>query len=168
MSLAIRNQLSVLSHSVNKTRSRDYCLKTHKGTAFHLLTLNGGQSVIDKFLLNPNDTILCSFKAKIWGRQYSKGNFVAIRQRPTDKMIEFGQVQTIIWLGKEAYLLVKLFETLCQDNSIHAYNLKEGNESKFIVANVSELMDYHPLDGCMPFEDHQLYVKLKYSIVAPQ
>jgi hypothetical protein len=139
--------------------------KTHKSTAFHLLKLNGGQSVIDKFLLNPNDTILCSFKAKIWGRQYSKGNFVAIRQRPIDKMIEFGQVQTIIWIGKEAYLLVKLFETICQDNSIHAYNLREENESKFIAVNVSELMDYHPLDGCMPFEDHELYVKLKYAIV---
>jgi hypothetical protein len=80
-------------------------------------------------------------------------------------MIEFGQVQTIIWIGKEAYLLVKLFETLCQDNSSHAYNLREENESKFIAVNVSELMDCHPLDGCMPFEDHKLYVKLKYAIV---
>jgi hypothetical protein len=75
--------------------------------------------------LNQNDTILCSVKAKILGKQNSKGNFVAIRQRPVDKMIEFGQVRRIIWIGKEAYLIVKLFQTLDQDNSIHAYNLKE-------------------------------------------
>ncbi len=80
----------------------------------------------------------------------------------------FGQVRRIIWIGKEAYLLVKLFQTLDKDNSIHAYNLKEENENKFLVATVSELLDYHPLDGCMPFEDQKWYVKLMYAVVAPQ
>jgi hypothetical protein len=125
MSLAIGNQLSALSHSVNKSRSRDLCLTTHTFTASHLSTLHGCKKIIDKFFLNQNDTILCSVKAKILGKQNSKGNFVAIRQRPVDKMIEFGQVRRIIWIGKEAYLIVKLFQTLDQDNSIHAYNLKE-------------------------------------------
>jgi hypothetical protein len=80
----------------------------------------------------------------------------------------FGQVRRIIWIGKETYLLVTLFQTLDKDNSIHAYNLKEENENKFIVATVSELLDYRPLDGCMPFEDQKWYVKLMYAVVAPQ
>jgi hypothetical protein len=33
---------------------------------------------------------------------------------------------------------------------------------------VSELLDYHPLDGCMPFEDQKWYVKLRYAVVASQ
>ena len=45
MSLSVRNQLSALSHSVNKTRTRDHCIKTHKFTPFHIHTLNGAQSV---------------------------------------------------------------------------------------------------------------------------
>lgn len=88
-SLAISNELSALSHSVNKSRSRDFCLKTHK--IHHLSTLNGSQKVKDKLFLNKNDTILCSVKAKILGRQYSKRNFFAIRQRPVDKMICLGR-----------------------------------------------------------------------------
>ena len=165
MSLSVRNQLSALSHSVNKTRTRDHCIKTHKFTPFHIHTLNGAQSVIEKFFVNPNESILCSVKAKIWGRQYSKGNFFAVRKRPVDKTIEFGQIQTIIWFEKVAYLLVKLFNTLGEDNSIHAYNLKEEAESKFLVLNVFELLDYHPLDGCMPFDDRKLFVKLIYAVL---
>ena len=64
-----------------------------------------------------------------------------------------------------AYLLVKLFNTLGEDNSIHAYNLKEEAESKFLVLNVFELLDYHPLDGCMPFDDRKFVRKVNICCV---
>lgn len=167
MSLATRNQITSLSHTLRKTRMRDNCVKTHKCKTIPLQHLNGWQIILERLHLDLDSTVTISVKAKIWGRRYSKGNIVVLGKRCGDRILEFGLVETIIWspINELAYLFVKKMETLGLDQSINAYNVKQQTGDTFLILSINELYDYHPLDVYTPYDDREMYVRLKYSII---
>jgi hypothetical protein len=101
--LAIRNQLVSLAYSVNRSRMRNKCEKTHKCEKILISNLPGSCELSSKLNLPTNAVIRMSTKARICGRRYSKGNVVILRKRPQNRVLEFGQIISVVWCDSEAY-----------------------------------------------------------------
>ncbi len=121
-------------------------------------------------MIEENELIQTSLKAQIFGRRYSKGNVVILGK---DRgILQFGQIENIIWKNAQAYLFFKKITTVGLNSTVGAYIVKHLDyrdnspaSSAFSLFATSELLDFHPLDISMPFSDHDMYIRLRYHVI---
>ena len=146
---------------------RSCCIKSHKLTTILVTSLPNHAVIRARLKIQENDIVQTSVKAQILGRRYSKGNAVTLGKKRG--ILQFGQIQTIVWKDQQAYLFVKHMETIGFNSTVGAYNVKhfENNYSDavFCLVATHELLDFHPLDISMPFTDHEMFIRLRYHVI---
>lgn len=170
-SLAQRNQLVALYNCIENKHVRSYCIKSHKLQTVLVTSLQGHAVIRERLVIGEHDVVKTSTKAVIFGRRYSTGNVVIVGKK--HGILQFGHIQTIVWQNQQAYLLLKEMKTIGLDTAVGAFIVEHSvldcNSifalSAFHLVTVKELLDFHPLDICMPFSDHKMYIRLRYHVM---
>ena len=69
-----------------------------------------------------------------------------------------------MWKEKTAYLLIKKVKTIGFKWAINPYLIEQNSSPEMLLVDVSQLLDFHPLDSCVPFKDHDVYVRPRYLV----
>ena len=98
------------------------------------------------------------------------GNVLILGKCPVEHELQFGLIHKIIWIPevKSVYFLVKKLITLGFRSYVNAYLVKERDGSDtndFSCVTVNDLLDYHPLDLCVPKIGSVSHVKMRYFVM---
>ena len=107
--LAFRNQLTSLSHTIHNSKRRNFCVATHKLFPTTISFLPAAALITLRTSLTPQSFVYTSAKIQVWGTQYSIGNLLVLGKCPAEHELQFGLIHKIIWIREEqsAYFLVK-------------------------------------------------------------
>jgi hypothetical protein len=96
--------------------------------------------------------------------EYKKGTFVVIGYN--DHGLIFGQITSII--SEESFgplLVTSVYDTVEFNYQIYCYVTEEKIERVLRILKISELQNYHPLDGIRLSGCKQIFIRLKYAIL---
>jgi hypothetical protein len=146
--------------SLSACHVRKHSVQISKSQAVLVKSLSDAVSC--RLLLEPSETVFVSNKALILGQRYSKGNIVVLGK--SQGMLDFCVVSLVVWKEKTAYLLIQKVKTVGFKWALNAYLIEPNSSADMQLLDVSELLDFHPLDSCIPFQDHDVYVRPRYLI----
>lgn len=160
--LTSRNQYTALYHHINGHHLRNYFVVSHK-KLFHSLDTFPCADMISKALGIPAESAVeKSLKVKYYGRKYSTGNIVVLSKISHE--LKFGKIDCIIWKDSTAYLLVQEMNTIGFYTHFHAYEIESARTSAYVLVNIDDLLDFHPLDLVFKIESNAYFVRLRHHI----
>jgi len=93
---------------------------------------------------------------------YRKGSFVVLNS--SEQGFLFGKIVCIVRDDPLVPLLVLIiYPTISFDQNLYCYKVAESNPADFHVVDVSQLLDYHPLDGVNICGG--VYIRMKYYVM---
>lgn len=94
--------------------------------------------------------------------EYRKDTFVVLKMKENDGFY-FGRICCIVCEDSQSPLFVlSLYSTEKFDQNSYCHQIKQIVPEEYQVCHVSELLDYHPLDGVAL--DGRLYIRMKYLV----
>ena len=97
--------------------------------------------------------------------EYRKGSFVVLSM--SELGFDFGKIACIIRDDPQIPLLVlTVYSTVCFHSTSFSYQVVQKMPQDFRVCALSELLDYHPLDGI--YVGGHMHIRLKYFLMASE
>ncbi len=117
------------------------------------------QNLVQPFL-NGNDLVTDCKKVSLESVQYSVGSVVILDSVRSEYV--FGLIKYIFVLEEKTFLCTDVLDIVQYSKHYHAYKVRESG--KFVLKQVPELLDYHPLGLYKLQKAH--YVTIRYVIAS--
>ncbi len=125
--------------------------------------LDEGWADLIRSKVHPNSSgIEMAEKITLHSTEYRKGYFVALSL--SEQGFIFGKIRCIIIQEHEnPLLLMSCYETDRFDQHSYCYQIFQKIPAEIVVCYVSDLLDYHPLDGV--FINGKINIRMKYLVI---